>query len=46
MTNEEFLGSGSVELTTSTDVEKFMCPAAMGLNKTSESWFVASHGRW
>ena len=37
---------GSAELVISPDPEKFMSPSALGLNHTSESWWVANHGRW
>ena len=44
LTQQEMLGT--VELVTHTDPEKFMSSSPLGLDNTSESWSVASHGKW
>ena len=42
--SDEFLGTH--ELRRSEDPEIFMQKDALGLNTCSESWWIASHGRW
>ena len=36
----------TVDLVTNSDPDKFMSSNALGLGHTSESWWVARHGRW
>ena len=42
--SDEFLGTN--ELRRSEEPEVFMTKDALGLNSCSESWWIASHGRW
>ena len=42
--NKEFLGAN--ELVTTSDPESFMSAQAMGLTKSTESYWVVSSGRW
>ena len=42
--SDEFLGTN--ELKMSMDPEVFMHKDSLGLSTSSESWWVASHGRW
>ena len=42
--SDEFLGTHSLRRTE--DPEVFMTKDALGLNKSAESWWIASHGRW
>ena len=42
--SDEFLGTN--ELRKCEDPEVFLHKDALGLNTSSESWWVASHGRW
>ena len=42
--SDEFLGTH--ELKISEDPEVFMYKDSLGLNAATESWWIASHGRW
>ena len=44
MTQQEMLGT--VWFVTNTDPGKFMNSSALGLDHTTETWWVASYGRW
>ena len=40
----EFMGSNTLQNVH--DQEKYMSARSLGLDKSTESWFVSSHGRW